>query len=66
MNRLKNLLLVLAISVSSFVMAQNPPPPQLLPDTSGPGLPIDDNILVLVTAALIFGIYIAVRKFKKA
>ena len=42
----------------------NEPPPPTLERTTGPELPIDTNLYILVIAALALGIYVAYRKHK--
>ena len=64
MNRFRNLVLLFAVLVSNSLFAQTPPPP-VLPDTPGPGLPIDSNILILIVLALVLGSVTAIRKYKK-
>ncbi|RXJ52904.1 hypothetical protein ESZ48_01215 [Gelidibacter gilvus] len=61
---------MLLILISIPGVAQNsagggsgPPPPQGA--TPPPGLPIDDGLIVLFVAALIYGIYIIVKYSKK-
>lgn len=65
MNKFRNLVLLFAVFVSNALFAQNPPPPPVLPDTPGPGLPIDSNILILIVLALVLGSVTAIRKYKK-
>jgi hypothetical protein len=54
-------LLTLAFALSCIgVFAQGPPEPpkESSQPPPGPGLPIDENIVVLVIIALLFGIYV--------
>ncbi|WP_223266323.1 hypothetical protein [Gelidibacter gilvus] len=67
---LKTTAIILLILISIPGVAQNsagggsgPPPPQGA--TPPPGLPIDDGLIVLFVAALIYGIYIIVKYSKK-
>ncbi len=57
----KIILSLLATALCFSVYAQqNPPPP---PDPGPPGLPINDNILILLLVGLIYGVYI-LKRFK--
>ncbi len=70
MKSIKNLLTLCVLLTSVISKAQigggNPPPPPLQPPPSGPGLPIDGSILILIIAGLVFGAYFTIKKFRKS
>jgi len=49
------------LGVTIAFAAPKPPPPNYKKPPSPPGLPIDENISVLVIMALLFGIYMIYR-----
>ena len=59
---IKILILVLVITNSTAILAQErtgPPPPT---NTRGPELPIDDNIIILIVLGILYGVYITYKK----
>ncbi|WP_417369496.1 PID-CTERM protein-sorting domain-containing protein [Gelidibacter japonicus] len=56
------LISITGIAQDSVGGGSGPPPPQGSPP---PGLPIDDGLVVLLVAALIYGVYIILRHSKK-
>ncbi|MES2812138.1 MAG: hypothetical protein V4670_06680 [Bacteroidota bacterium] len=52
-----NLSLLLITSLMSNICVANPTPPQPLGPPVGPGLPIDNGILVLAVAAVLYSLY---------
>ncbi|MBO3096887.1 hypothetical protein [Gelidibacter pelagius] len=61
-------ILLMLISIASFSQdsaggGQGPPTPQ--GGTVPPGLPIDNGLIILFVAALIYGIYIILKYSKK-
>tara|TARA_R110000787_G_scaffold28923_2_gene78709 strand:+ start:8084 stop:8311 length:228 start_codon:yes stop_codon:yes gene_type:complete len=62
--KISTLILFLVNSIS--LLGQTPSgssgPPHPSNNNRGPGLPIDDNILVLVALGLIFGMYVIYKK----
>lgn len=65
--KISSLVLFLAIVLLPFIgfSQKNPPPPQMVdggPPPPPPGLPIDDNLPVLLLAGFSLGIYIIVSR----
>ncbi len=58
---LKYIFILIAVFVNSTTFAANPPNPGVVP---GPGVPINDNILVLIVISVLYGVY-KVNKFNK-
>jgi len=60
----KILTLVLVLVNSTVMLAQQagPPPPEN--GERGPQLPIDDNVFLLLGIGLLYGAYIAYKKYK--
>ena len=54
--------LMLLVSASIFAKKE-PPPPQNLPP-SGPGLPIDGGISLLLIAGAAYGVYAKIKRLK--
>ena len=54
-------ILLFLISTTGFAQGGNPPPPMPPPP---PGLPIDNSILFLLFAALIYGVYKKIKIVK--
>jgi hypothetical protein len=69
MRTIKNLLTLCVLLTSVISKAQigggNPPPPPLQPPPSGPGLPIDGSILILIVGGLILGAYFTIKNYRK-
>lgn len=59
-------LLVFLTSVFSFAQTTDEPPPPLTTHAPPPpGLPIDDHLWVLTAVALIFGMYLHLKRINK-
>tara|TARA_R110000850_G_scaffold271031_2_gene404773 strand:- start:166564 stop:166785 length:222 start_codon:yes stop_codon:yes gene_type:complete len=60
------LLLHLLVPVLVFAQRQVPPPPERTGGTPPIQLPLDDNLIVLVIAGLVFGLLFFLFKKRKA
>jgi hypothetical protein len=49
------------IGISNTFAKPNPPPPNFKKPPPPPGLPIDENLYILLLIAVLFGIYIIYR-----
>jgi hypothetical protein len=65
MGRLKYITFILLVFIGSTALAQVTPPPPPLP-VPLPGVPIDGNILILITVGLALGSFYAYKKIKKS
>lgn len=52
------IVVIYLLGVSNAFAAPHPPPPTGKKPPPPPGLPIDENILILLIIAVLFGIYI--------
>ena len=52
------IIMIYLLGVSNAFAAPHPPPPTGKKPPPPPGLPIDENILVLLFVAVLFGMYI--------
>ncbi|MBP9794234.1 MAG: hypothetical protein KBC56_09575 [Flavobacterium sp.] len=57
------LMTVVCLLFTTVMFSANTPPPPPTPDP--PGLPIDQNILILILVAVVFGCYSLVKNPKK-
>jgi hypothetical protein len=53
-NKTLNTAIILLLSISESVLAGSPPPPGIKPP---PKLPINENLVILITIALLFGLH---------
>ena len=51
------IMMIYLLGISNAFAANHPPPPTFKKPPPPPGLPIDENILILVMFAVLFGIY---------
>jgi hypothetical protein len=58
---LKYIFILVAVFVNLTTFAANPPNPGVVP---GPGVPINDNIWILIAISVLYGVY-KVNKFNK-
>jgi len=60
------IIMVYLLGISNAFSAPHPPPPNGKKPPPPPGLPIDDNLFILLILAALFGIYIIYKYQQKA
>lgn len=63
---LASILLMIISFVCTAAQEQAPPQPQMGTQSTPPGLPIDNGMIILFVAAVIFGIYKSYKFSKKS
>tara|TARA_R110002033_G_C3744311_1_gene225456 strand:+ start:377 stop:556 length:180 start_codon:yes stop_codon:yes gene_type:complete len=55
----------MVISIAAIAQTETPPVPQAKGPPGPPGFPIDDSLIFLFAAAIIYGAYISFKLLKK-